>query len=403
MDIFLLANLHFPLQLLEPPVHNDEEDCPELPQNCRRREDLAEATSSKVTSVPVESKENTPPIQGDIHSDVEDCEDGDASTTVQVETSHVRLLKSLEPLKDTGTSLTVHSDANDEHLSTQSTHSRKHPPGRVSQKRKVSVKPLKKLKSTEEPPKDIGTPGRGKKSPVKISRKKPCKRRNSPNGFGLSPLSCKVCNKSFNIEADLIQHVDVHLNDCGLCGHHLEHTETFKDHLQTHKTCDVCGKKFKRFNTLAKHMKILHTRGESLTCTICCKTFREKNLLWSHSRTHKTEKPYSCTICDKSFRHSSTLDRHILLHSGEKPYSCNICGKRFRQKNHVTIHMTTHTGDKPFSCTICDKSFSQKVTLKKHMTMHTKLKLYECPVCGKKLSREDSMRRHRKLHERGKK
>uniref|UniRef100_A0A8C6PEH5 C2H2-type domain-containing protein n=1 Tax=Nothobranchius furzeri TaxID=105023 RepID=A0A8C6PEH5_NOTFU len=45
-----------------------------------------------------------------------------------------------------------------------------------------------------------------------------------------------------------------------------------------------------------------------------------------------SERPYGCQICGKRFRRAETLRRHNRVHTGEKPHACDICGKLCKQE-----------------------------------------------------------------------
>ncbi|XP_027142831.1 endothelial zinc finger protein induced by tumor necrosis factor alpha-like [Larimichthys crocea] len=154
-------------------------------------------------------------------------------------------------------------------------------------------------------------------------------------------LSCKVCGESFQRVGYLLTHSSAHVRDCGLCGKHLELTESLKLHLRVH-------------------------RETAFRCNVCGQSFTLRGNLRTHMRIHSGERPYRCTVCGKSFGRRATLVRHVRSHTGEKPFSCTYCGRSFVEKGNLTVHLRTHTGEKPYWCSTCDRRFSQLSCFYKH-------------------------------------
>ncbi len=154
-------------------------------------------------------------------------------------------------------------------------------------------------------------------------------------------LSCKVCGELFQRTSHLLAHAPAHLRDCGLCGKHLEQSESLKLHLRVHREASLC-------------------------CGVCGQSFTLRGNLRMHMMIHSGERPYGCTVCGKSFGRRATLVRHVRSHTGEKPFTCTYCGRGFVEKGNLTVHLRTHTGEKPYWCSICDRRFSQLSCFYKH-------------------------------------
>uniref|UniRef100_A0AAZ3REN4 C2H2-type domain-containing protein n=1 Tax=Oncorhynchus tshawytscha TaxID=74940 RepID=A0AAZ3REN4_ONCTS len=138
-------------------------------------------------------------------------------------------------------------------------------------------------------------------------------------------IHCKFCGMYFSYLASLVNHARKHAQDkeclCGVCGIHLESTESMLDHLETHvgaRVCHVCGTFFPGSAELNDHMKV-----------------------------HPGEKSFRCPDCGKCFRKNPDLTAHKRIHTGERPYRCQFCGKGFSQSGNLAVHMKSHSGEKP--------------------------------------------------------
>nr|XP_046170836.1 zinc finger protein 37-like [Oncorhynchus gorbuscha] len=217
-------------------------------------------------------------------------------------------------------------------------------------------------------------------------------------------IHCKFCGMYFSYLASLVNHARKHAHDkeclCGVCGIHLDSTESMLDHLETHvgaRVCHVCGTFFPGSAELNDHMKV-HPGEKSFRCPDCGKCFRKNPDLTAHKRIHTGERPYRCQFCGKGFSQSGNLAVHMKSHSGEKPHCCPVCGKCFSSKSYMNTHMKIHTGERPFCCRLCGKCFIRNPDLTVHMRTHTGVKPYKCQYCGQGFKQNYHRKLHMKIH-----
>ncbi|XP_078520617.1 uncharacterized protein LOC144785710 [Lissotriton helveticus] len=161
--------------------------------------------------------------------------------------------------------------------------------------------------------------------------------------------------------------------------------------------CTECDKSFNYQYKLINHLRS-HTGEKPFVCKDCRKTFSQISNLRHHQRIHMEVKPYTCTECGKGFTHRSSYITHHRVHTGEKPYACDECGTSFSHNSSLTKHKRIHTGEKPYRCTECGKFFSRISNLITHKRIHTGEKPYACSECGKCFGCSSSLTQHQRIH-----
>ncbi|XP_032237893.2 zinc finger and SCAN domain-containing protein 12 [Nematostella vectensis] len=183
---------------------------------------------------------------------------------------------------------------------------------------------------------------------------------------------CSTCGKQYKQSGHMRRHERSH-----------EHGHSDKGKSDTRHHCSICQETFTRHESLKRHVKKLHTNGETIggqkaptefkhKCTLCGKKFKEPQSLPRHIRlTHEGEKSFKCDKCDKRFTQGSGLQRHMLIHE-EKKFECKNCGKTFARSFVLRRHLLTHTDDKPYKCFVCSKGFIRASQLSDHVWNHRK-------------------------------
>ena len=86
-------------------------------------------------------------------------------------------------------------------------------------------------------------------------------------------------------------------------------------------------------------------------------------------KMHLNIKDKTCEICGKCFRKACNLHEHWqCMHSMSKAYSCCRCGSNFAIKSDLTHHVARHEKT-CFVCELCGASFVGKMMWKKHKRM----------------------------------
>ncbi|CAH0547845.1 unnamed protein product [Brassicogethes aeneus] len=150
-------------------------------------------------------------------------------------------------------------------------------------------------------------------------------------------------------------------------------------------------------------IQLIEHEGEPISCQKCTKVFWSERALTSHLKCHKKkpltcEKKFACEVCGKIFKKYCDLDRHMRVHTGEKPSECTICHKRFQQPHNLSKHLFTHLHVKPYDCDVCGKKFGRNDVLNRHMLTHSTDKPFKCEECGKGFIRQSQLEQHSNKH-----
>ena len=150
------------------------------------------------------------------------------------------------------------------------------------------------------------------------------------------------------------------------------------------QNCEICGKIFKTYGYLKKHIKKVH-EGYECKCTTCNKIFTKEIYLKSHIENfhvaNLTMKQMKCDFCDK-YISESLFNNHVnncrindinlqIFHEIGAAFA-NDSEKNL--KSDINIE-SVHEGQKDFKCNTCVKTFTRKSDLKKHINRTHESKL----------------------------
>ncbi|XP_076288004.1 uncharacterized protein LOC143212765 isoform X7 [Lasioglossum baleicum] len=248
---------------------------------------------------------------------------------------------------------------------------------------------------------------------------------------------CKLCGVFFASQALLdnheIEHRGKRKNTCAQCGRVFRTYVNLRKHMKKHAgrkggrkagntsvnrstslkvkkekpeiefLCKTCNKVFRHKSNYQKHL-MRHTVGD-LTCKHCPKKFRLFRDLTRHEKTHFYPS-YMCKECDYETTVLAALSIHMLRHTdkADLPFKCNDCDKRFRKAIDLQEHYNIHSGDKPFVCQLCGSAFYLRRQLSAHCRrMHPEMKANKvtstaCDICGRVLATKRSLFRHKESH-----
>lgn len=252
---------------------------------------------------------------------------------------------------------------------------------------------------------------------------------------------CKICGVFFASQALLdnheIEHKSKRKNTCNQCGRVFRTYVNLRKHMKKHNgrkggggrkasnnastvanrsnikvkkekpemefICKTCNKVFRHKSNYQKHL-MRHTVGD-LTCKHCPKKFRLFRDLTRHEKTHFYPS-YMCKECDYETTVLAALSIHMLRHTDKNdlPFQCNDCDKRFRKAIDLQEHYNIHSGDKPFACQLCGTAFYLRRQLSAHCRrMHPEMKANKvtstaCDICGRVLATKRSLFRHKESH-----
>ncbi|XP_076544810.1 uncharacterized protein LOC117601729 isoform X5 [Osmia lignaria lignaria] len=221
--------------------------------------------------------------------------------------------------------------------------------------------------------------------------------------------TCSQCGRVFRTYVNLRKHMKKHAGRKGSrkggnnSVNHSSDLKVKKEKSEPEFVCKTCNKVFRHKSNYQKHL-MRHTVGD-LTCKHCPKKFRLFRDLTRHEKTHFYPS-YVCKECDYETTVLAALSIHMLRHTdkADLPFKCNDCDKRFRKAIDLQEHYNIHSGDKPFVCQLCNNAFYLRRQLSAHCRrMHPEMKANKvtsttCDICGRVLATKRSLFRHKESH-----
>ena len=270
---------------------------------------------------------------------------------------------------------------------------------------------------------------------------------------GLGKKVCPECNKLFDGQEDLEQHmVSVHKKElkdaaytCQGCKKQFKSLVSYQVHKLSHRKkdfiCQHCGKKFANNSQLQVHRRHDHQiqyttlmyfgylmNDGKISCEICSQDFdsmeefhkhrpvhvvfdymcqkcgngfTEEEKLQKHKESDCTQVNFHlpCGVCEMQFAMYDTRRKHILAnHPKKNDFFCHHCGKTFEDMKDLTSHFPIHKEEKIFVCEFCNKKFFEKRNLVDHRDLHRDTKSWQCHICDRFYISSKSLQRHIKLH-----
>lgn len=216
------------------------------------------------------------------------------------------------------------------------------------------------------------------------------------------PVACTVCKEVTSDKFALRRHIlDNHpeVFKCQFCNVSFESIRARRKHEAVHdtdsdKTCDECGKVFRKLSQLNLHKEYAH---RDLKCQHCEKQFDTIKKLKDHERRHVNNKEgFPCTQCDRVLKTASGLKLHRAKHTGQYKFCCDVCGRGFMSKAILDEHMGRHTQEKRYTCDVCGKMFVFNSTMRIHRRWHDNPLPYKCKTCGQKFRHTSLLSVHRR-------
>jgi len=215
--------------------------------------------------------------------------------------------------------------------------------------------------------------------------------------------------KTFHLEKSRLK-AKSHKYQCEECGKKISSPECLRLHVDAiHRgikhPCPHCPYSTGWPKNLHEHIMFYHTHvnDESILkyqCSICGKKFKRQNSLAEHELTHNP-KTFKCSHCNRGFSHDRYLERHVVSVHGDRKFPCEICGKKFTTQEYVKTHYNSvhlEHSERRHKCDICGQGFNKKMAFRSHMNKHQGLKPFLCPAseCDKCFSDDTAWSHHKR-------
>lgn len=230
----------------------------------------------------------------------------------------------------------------------------------------------------------------------------------------LTEIVCPLCNEMFTSNEWLKQHVTVShqvaeyrkfkttnstssVYPCGLCGRKFTSVEKFDEHVVAEVRCELCDEAFDTNAILRQHVESVHNllKYRKMAHSKWCQAIKEAS-----GAIERAQQPteYTCSICDKKLFHKRTLMMHERMHSGLKPFKCDHCDKAYVSKHSLNAHLVAEMNLRKFVCEYCPKRYNFHAEVLAHMKQCHEKRQYSCHVCGKEFGLLKYLNDHLTVH-----
>ncbi|XP_077502194.1 uncharacterized protein LOC144113150 [Amblyomma americanum] len=148
------------------------------------------------------------------------------------------------------------------------------------------------------------------------------------------PYECPTCHKRFALTRSLNLH---------RLSHDKQRTprpRPYSGNRSWEYYCELCNVFYKYGSSLVAHRVCVHGNGPTTTCPYCDKKFNSRLTLSMHIRMHTRERPMRCSYCGKTFRVWNSLKRHVVTsHTKDFKLFCPLCNKGFVSRSYLKVHL----------------------------------------------------------------
>ncbi|XP_070698525.1 zinc finger protein 770-like [Pempheris klunzingeri] len=160
----------------------------------------------------------------------------------------------------------------------------------------------------------------------------------------LKPFQCKICNRSFRLEVNLIRHRKLHRSQKelgSLTTVKMSDSEAIKHSPEPSHADPVDLNIIVKPETWSENGSDYNDSPPQDT-ELITPTDQQREACHAAAKQRVINTSHQCHACLKCFPSASKLRRHMMTHTGQRPFGCELCGKRFRQKTHLRVHCRTH-------------------------------------------------------------
>lgn len=202
------------------------------------------------------------------------------------------------------------------------------------------------------------------------------------------------CKMTFRNKSNLRSHVRHHSGDkytaCPFCGTFFSNNSKLFSHMvrkissnddntssPSAISCHFCQKSFESERLLREHIRrhVMNYKCQFCSITLDCPSALHRHIL----NVHANLKQFSCKVCNRKFAQKADLDRHFgAIHSNDFAHICSECGEKFRWRKQLVSHLRKHKeGYQPYShlCHLCDARYANGFGLSRHL-----LRKHKCRI-----------------------